>query len=91
MPVTTAPLVTIAEIKHVNKGSLRAFVKLFVNGVVINDARIVAAEGKDPFLAMPQRSWEDREGNTKYSNIVELDKDIRDAVQAKAIQAWRAS
>jgi DNA-binding cell septation regulator SpoVG len=71
------------------KGATRAFVTFTARGVRIVDARIVEGP-KGTFLAMPQKSLEDREGRTRYINLVEIaDEDLKTEIQEKVIEAWR--
>jgi DNA-binding cell septation regulator SpoVG len=70
-------------------GKTRAFVTFAVGGVRIVDARIVEG-AKGLFLGLPQRSWEDREGQTRYSNVVEIsDEDLKTEIQNQVLVAWR--
>jgi DNA-binding cell septation regulator SpoVG len=90
MPVAVVYNITVETIRPSNRsGSLQAFVNIVVNGIKISDARIVDG-AKGLFVAMPQRSWQNGQGETKYSNIVEIvDKDLAEAIQRQVIDAWR--
>ena len=64
--------VVVESIKPSQKsGATRAFVTFTISGLRVVDARIVEGS-KGTFLAMPQKSWADRQGQTRYSSIVEV-------------------
>ena len=70
-------------------GATRAFVTFVVRGLRVVNARIVEGS-KGAFLALPQKSWEDREGQTRYVNIVEIaDEDLKNEIQNEVLKAWR--
>ena len=70
-------------------GATRAFVTFVVNGVRIVDARVVEGS-RGTFLALPQRSWEDREGKTHYSNLIEVsDEDVKAEIERQVLEGWR--
>ena len=73
-------------------GTLQAFCSLVIDGrIAIHDVKIIQDEGKAAWVALPSRSYEDREGNTKYAPQIELvDKDLQDEVRAAVLTAWAA-
>jgi len=80
----------VESIKPSNRpGATQAFVTFTANGIRVIDARIVNAS-KGAFVALPQKSWEDREGKTRYTNLVEITDDaLRDAIQQEILERWR--
>jgi len=82
--------VTIESIKPSNRqGATQAFVTFTANWVRVIDARIVHGS-KGAFVALPQKSWEDREGKTRYGNLVEItDDELRDEIQRRILEQWR--
>jgi DNA-binding cell septation regulator SpoVG len=81
--------VSVESIKPSQKsGATRAFVTFTISGLRVGDARIVGSKGT--FLAMPQKSWADRQGQTRYSSIVEVvDDDLKNEIQEQVLQQWR--
>jgi DNA-binding cell septation regulator SpoVG len=70
-------------------GATRAFVTFTISGLRVVDARIVEGS-KGTFLAMPQKSWADRQGQTRYSSIVEVvDDDLKSQIQEQVLEQWR--
>src|SRR5262245_42859058 len=65
--------VTVEKIRTNPKpGSTRAFVTFKAHGIRICDARIVDGS-KGTLLALPQKSWETNQGETRYSPIIEIE------------------
>ena len=61
--------------KMQKEGSLRGFAKISINGIIINDCTVML--GKNGiFCGMPSRKYQDKDGNTKYANYVELPREI---------------
>jgi DNA-binding cell septation regulator SpoVG len=84
--------VAIEAIKPTNRpGATQAFVTFTANGIRVIDARIVNGS-KGAFVALPQKSWEDREGKTRYTNLVEItDEALREEIQRQILEQWRKS
>jgi len=80
--------IQIIEIKPVNQGNLRAFVKLQIGEIILNDFRIVQQAGQKAWVACPQTEWADKGGKKHYKPMVELPGTIKDQVQAAILQEW---
>ena len=67
------------------QGSLKGFAEVKVaDKIVIRDIRLVQVAGKEAFVSPPQKEYTNREGEKKYTKLVEWpqewDSFIRDAV-----------
>jgi hypothetical protein len=87
---TTQHTISIEKIRPLDKGNLKAFVSVRVNGILINDCRIVQQPGQDPWVSPPQREYEVN-GERRFAPIVQFDEDVKKAVQSAVLQSWRKS
>jgi DNA-binding cell septation regulator SpoVG len=66
--------------------SIKAFADIRVGGVTILGCKIVQQEGQRAWLAMPssksERGWND---------VIRLSSELRERVQAVALEAWEAA
>jgi DNA-binding cell septation regulator SpoVG len=86
---STCNPVEIVEIRSVETGgNVRAYVSVRLGGVTIHGCKIVAQPGRTPWLAMPDKSWKDKEGRTKYAPVVELSSALKLRVQEAVLEAW---
>lgn len=71
------------EIKHMTKltkpGKIRAFFSVEIpNKMVIRDCKLVQNDDGSFFAGFPSRKYTDKDGNEKWTNIIEiLDKDLK--------------
>jgi DNA-binding cell septation regulator SpoVG len=81
--------VTVEKLQASSSGATRAFVTFVANGIRVIDARIVDGS-KGTFLAMPQKTWKDREEKTRYVNIIEFeDAGLKAEVERQVLAAWK--
>lgn len=68
------------EVKNVrqfsDKGNLKAFFTVVIDGVEIRDCRVIQQPGQDAFATLPQTSYKNKDGETKYYNIIQLPDNI---------------
>jgi hypothetical protein len=59
------------------------------SGMIIRGCSLVSGDqGKSDFIGLPQQAWTDRDGNKKYSPIIEFaDKAIREKFNVAVLQA----
>ena len=70
-------------------GSTRAYASINVAGAVAIHCLRVMDSRKGMFVAMPTRSYEDGNGNTKYSDIAHaVTKEMHNAISTKVIDAY---
>lgn len=85
--------IEITKVTKVNKedSNLKAFVNVTVNGIEVKG--VTVKEGaKGIFVAMPQTSYKDKDGKTKYSNIVYItDESLRGEVEDAILEAFAAA
>jgi DNA-binding cell septation regulator SpoVG len=56
---------------------LRAFVDLKVDEIVFREFRIIKENGKRLWVACPQISWKDSDGQLKYKTVVTLPDELK--------------
>ena len=79
----------VEEIRKLERGSLRGFATVNVGGFIrISDIRIIQPEGKEPFIQMPQRSYQMNNGERKYSNVIDLPDDLTREVEKAVLSFW---
>lgn len=62
--------VTIDKMVDDENSKTKAYASAEINGFVVHGIRVVDGE-KGLFAAMPQRSYEDKDGNKKYAAVVQ--------------------
>jgi len=70
-----------------NKGNLKAFASIRLGGVIIHDCRILQQPNQRPWVSLPQREFE-RDGQKKYSAVVELSDPLKREVSRLVLAAW---
>jgi hypothetical protein len=80
--------IRVEEIRKLERGSLRGFATLNVGGIRISHIRIVHPEGREPFIGMPQRSYQTNDGGRRYSNVVDLPDDLKRMVETAVLSFW---
>ena len=79
--------------KAINKGALQAFVKVTIVGkVTINEVRIIHEQGKEAWVAMPQRQIPAKDGGeSRWVPIVELvEEKLKQQITRVVLDAWRS-
>ena len=89
---TKAPIPRInAKIDNLvdNDTNLRAFASVTVGGAVAIHGLRVMDSKKGLFVSMPSYSYEDHNGETKYSDYAHpISKEARDAINTKVLDAY---
>jgi SpoVG protein len=80
--------IRVEEIRKLERGSLRGFATVSVGGIRISQIKIIHDEGKEPFIEMPQRSYQMNNGERKYRNIVDLPDDLKREVEKAVLWCW---
>jgi len=80
--------IRVEEIRKLERGSLRGFATVNVGGIRISHIRIVHHQGKEPFIGMPQRSYQTNDGGRRYSNVVDLPDDLKKKVEKAVLWLW---
>ena len=87
----TKSVIEVNEIKHVNKGSLKAFASVTIAGKVkIHSIRIIQQEGQSPWVSMPQTEVASTNGGkSKYYSIVDvLDESLKQQITDAVLRTW---
>jgi len=79
--------IRVEEIRKLERGSIRGFAIVNIDGIRISHIRIVHSE-RDPRIEMPQRSYQMTNGERRYSNIVELPDDLKREVEKAILRFW---
>lgn len=81
--------ITVRELKRVDKGSLRAMVDVEVGGLLVRGLHVID-NGQGAWIAWPAKKWIGRDGQARYTNIVEpRSRELRDAIAGEVLRAWR--
>jgi len=81
--------IRVEEIRKLERGSLRGFATVNVGGFIrILHIRIIQPEGKEPFIQMPQRSYQTNNGERRYSNVIDLPDDLTREVEKAVLWSW---
>jgi hypothetical protein len=81
--------ILIEELRKLERGSLRGFATINVGGIRISHIKIIQPEGKEPFIQMPQRSFQSNRGGRRYSNVIELPDDLMREVEKAVLWFWK--
>ena len=78
--------------RMVNKGNVKAIASVSLDGMfVVKNLKVMDGK-KGMFVSMPQESYPDREGNTKYSNtFFALTNSARMQLQETVLDAYKLS
>lgn len=80
--------IQIIEIKPINQGNLRAFVKIRLGDITLNDFRIVQQAGQRAWVSVPQATWTDQGGKLHYKPIIELPANVKGQISRVILQRW---
>src|SRR5262245_29247939 len=81
--------IRVEEIRKLERGSLRGLATVNLGGFIrISHIKIIQLEGKQPFIQMPQRSFQMANGETRYSNVIELPDDLTQEVEKAVLWFW---
>src|SRR4030095_11711968 len=81
--------IRVEEIRKLERGSLRGFATVSVGGFIrISHIRIIQLEGKEPFIQMPQRSYQTNDGGRRYSNVIDLPDDLTKEGEKAVLCFW---
>lgn len=78
--------------RMVNKGNVKAIASVSLDGMfVVKNLKVIDGK-KGMFVSMPQESYPDRDGNTKYSNtFFALTNSARMQLQEAVLDAYKLS
>jgi hypothetical protein len=77
-----ASTIEILEFRKVNQGNLKAFVDIHIGQTTFRDFRVVHVEGQTPWVASPQTSWKNGNGEIKYKSIITFPKELKEIVDS---------
>ncbi len=88
---TKTAAVEVISVKHINKGSLRAFATVKVaNKLTIHSVRIIQQDGQEAWVSMPQTEAPSANGGKpRYFPIVEiLDDNLKKQISDAVLGSW---
>jgi DNA-binding cell septation regulator SpoVG len=56
---------------------LRGFIDIQVGDWIIREWRVIKENGKRPWVASPQISWKDQDGQIKYKTVITLPDELK--------------
>jgi DNA-binding cell septation regulator SpoVG len=81
--------IRVEEIRKLERGSLRGFATVNVGGLIrISHIKIIQPEGKEAFIQMPQRSYQMSNGETRYSNVIDLPDNLSSELEKAVLWFW---
>lgn len=73
----------------VDKGNLKAFADVKVGkSLKMYGFRVVQQPNQKAWVSPPQRTWQDKNGITKYLPVIELSGDLKEEVDAAVLMEW---
>lgn len=80
--------IEILEIKPIQNGNLKAFIKLKNGDVVFHDFRIVQQPKQRAWGSAPVSTWVDEAGLKHYKTIVEFPQVLKCEITDVVLSAW---
>lgn len=75
--------------RFTDKGSLKAIASVKIGkSLRIMGFRVIEQPNQKAWVSPPQNTWRDKEGKTKYSPVVELSGELKNAVDEAVLHAW---
>jgi DNA-binding cell septation regulator SpoVG len=72
-----------------DKGNLKAFADVKVGkSLKIMGMRVIQQPNQKAYVSPPQRTWQDKNGITKYAPMVELSGELKAEVEAAVLIEW---
>lgn len=91
-PTPPIPSFEIDKMRVINKGNLKAFFSVLIaKKMWIHGCRLVQQPGQQPWASLPQNEYTDKEGKKKYSAVVELPAEWKEAFNAAAVDYYLQS
>lgn len=87
-PESKPPKVSVVALRKLSQGNLKAFVSVKVGPLTVHDFRVIQQPGQRAYVSVPQRSYQDAEGKTKYSPALEMPEVWKTAIQAAVLDAF---
>jgi DNA-binding cell septation regulator SpoVG len=87
-PQASSAIEVVALKRVEGYGNVRAFVDVQLGGVTIHGCKVVQQEGQRAWLAPPQREWTGDDGKRRWSNVVELSKELYRKASEAVLAAW---
>jgi DNA-binding cell septation regulator SpoVG len=82
--------ITVGKIRIIEKGNLKAFVSIVIDGVMtIHDCRVVQQVGQKAWVSMPQKEYQ-QNGERKYAAVVEVERNSPTLrrIEQVILEAW---
>ena len=83
--------IEVLEIKSIENGNLRAFVKLKIGDIVFHDFRIIKQPNQRAWVSAPVSTWVDETGLKHYKTIVEFPQELKREISEAVLNAYYES
>lgn len=83
--------IKILEIRQIDNGNLKAFVKLKIGEIVFHDFRIIKQPNQRAWVSAPISTWVDETGKTRYKTIVEFPQELKREISEAVLNAYYES
>ena len=81
--------IRVEEIQKLERGSLRGLAVVTVGGLLrISHIKIIQHAGEEPFIQMPQPSFQTNNGERRYSQAIDLPDDLTREVEKAVLWFW---
>lgn len=81
--------IEVTRIIPIRRGSLQAFATILLDGKMrINSLRIIKQPNQAAWVSLPQSEKLNEDGSKSYYPIIEVEPDIKDAIQNAVLAAW---
>jgi DNA-binding cell septation regulator SpoVG len=74
-----------------NAGALRAYVSIRIGPLTIHDFRVIKQANQDPWVSVPQKSWNTPQGERKFSPLLDLPPEWKPGLTTAVIEAWEVA
>ena len=79
--------IRVRDLRMIGKGNLKAVADVEVGPFSVRGLRIVE-NGRGPFVAWPEERWLTKDGQTRYTPIVEPTREAHETVQRAVLAAY---
>jgi DNA-binding cell septation regulator SpoVG len=81
--------VEILDVKPLpNAGTLKALVSIRLGEVVIHGCKVVRQDGQRLWCALPSREYTGKDGERRFTPVVELPDTLKKEVSQRVLSAW---
>ena len=83
--------IEVLDIRPIQNGNLKAFVKLRIGETIFHEFRVVQQPKQRAWISAPVSTWIDETGLKHYKTIVEFPKDLKHEISETVLNAYYKS